>query len=60
MEELIDQMLSADDEKAIVNVLGEASAALSDPATPPEDVERIRLAAELPHMRLEAIRLNPA
>jgi hypothetical protein len=53
-------MLAADDEEALVTVLAEAKRALADPATTEDEVEQIRLAGELPTMRLEALRLNAA
>jgi hypothetical protein len=53
-------MFAADDEEALVTVLAEAQRALADPATTEDEVERIRLAGELPTMRLEALRLYAA
>jgi hypothetical protein len=60
VEDLVDRMLAADDEEALVTVLDEAKRALADPATTEDEVEQIRLAGELPTMRLEALRLNAA
>ncbi len=60
VEDLVDRMLAADDEEALVAVLAEAQRALADPATTEDEVERIRLAGELPTMRLEALRLYAA